>query len=304
MPSLRSRVVRLALKYGLITTGEDGAPLEKAREQMERAAARVRSAPGVAIVPADAGGVPAEWVSVASVGDAGSARVVLYLHGGSYTQGSPLTHRGITTRLAVASAARVLAIAYRLAPEHRFPAAVEDATAAYRWLVAQGTAPQRIVFAGDSAGGGLVVATAVALRDAGDPLPAALACISPWTDMAGTGASVVTRAHADPWLKPDGLAAAGRVYVGDADPCTPLASPIYADLRGLPPMLIQVGNDEILLDDSTRLAKRAKAAGVNVTLAVWPGMWHVWHAFGGYVPEADRAIRELGAFVRQQTAAT
>jgi acetyl esterase/lipase len=298
MPSLRSKAVRLVLKYGLVKTGEDGAPLAEARQQMERAAARVKSAPGVTIESVSAGGVPAEWVSARN---ADRDRAVLYLHGGSYTQGSPLSHRGITTRLAVASGARVLVIAYRLAPEHPFPAAVEDTMTAYRWLLGEGIAPQHMAFAGDSAGGGLAVGAAVALRDAGDPLPGALACISPWTDMKGTGRSVVTRAKADPWLKADGLAAAGKVYVGDADPRTPLASPIYADLRGLPPLLIQVGTDEILLDDSNRLSERAKAAGVTVTLEVWQGMWHVWHAFGGYIPEADRAIQVIGDFVRRHT---
>jgi acetyl esterase/lipase len=194
---------------------------------------------------------------------------------------------------------RALVLDYRLAPEHLFPAAVEDATAAYRWLLAQGIQPERIVIAGDSAGGGLTLATALALRDAADPLPAALVCIAPWTDLAATGASLKTRARLDPSLSPNGIAAAGLRYVGpDGDARAPLASPLYANLRGLPPLLIQVGDHEILLDDSKRLAERARAAGVNVTLEIWPEMWHVFQALAGYLPESDRAIAKIGSYMR------
>ena len=299
MPSLRSRIARLVIKYKIINIGDDDRPLALRRLAMERAARLAPMAPGVLIEPVMVGAVPGEWVTAPG---AAADRVVLYLHGGSYVQGSPRTHRVITSRIAMASGARVLVLDYRLAPEHLFPAAVQDATAAYRWLLERDITPEHVAMAGDSAGGGLVIATAVALREAGMPLPAALVCISPWTDLEGTGESRVTRAKADPMFSPDGIAEAGRKYLGDADPRTPLASPIYSDLRGLPPLLIQVGNDEVLLSDATRLAERASAAGVATTLEIWPDMWHVWHAFAGFVPEARRALREIGEWVSKHCA--
>lgn len=242
-----------------------------------------------------AGGVPAEWV-VAPGAD--PQRVMLYLHGGGYVIGSLATHRGLAGRLSRAAAARVLLLAYRLAPEHPFPAALEDATAAYRWLLASGIKPARIVIAGDSAGGGLTIAALVALRDAGAPLPTAGVCLSPWTDLEGTGASVTTKAHVDPLVQPDRLLQLAAWYLGGAHPRTPLAAPLYADLRGLPPLLVQVGTAEILLDDATRLADRAKAAGVEVTLEAWEDMIHVWQLFAPMLQEGQRAIDGIGAFVR------
>ncbi len=211
--------------------------------------------------------MPGEWIAAPN---AGAERPrIYYLHGGGYVIGSINTHRALIARLSAASGARAFAINYRLAPEHPFPAAVEDAVSAYRWLLEQGVDPATIVIAGDSAGGGLTVATLVALRDAGVPLPAAAVCLSPWTDMEGIGESAKTRKAADPMIDPEGGLAQAQLYLGGADPRTPLAAPLYADLRGLPPMLIHVGDAEVLLDDSTRLAERAKAAGVDVTLEVW-----------------------------------
>lgn len=298
MISVRARVVRVALRYVMaraLARGE--VPIAERRGELERSAARVRVPRDVTVATADANGVPAEWVAVPG---AAADRVVYYLHGGAYTTCSPRTHRALAAAIARASGARALLPDYRLAPEHVFPAAVDDAQTAYRWLLASGIAPERIVMAGDSAGGGLAVATAVALRDAGDPLPAGLVLLSPWTDLAATGVTMRTRARADPWLHADGVAPAGRIYLGDADPRSPLASPIYADLQGLPPMLIQVGDDEILLDDAIRLADRARASGVAVTLDIWPGMWHVFQAVLGYMPEPVRAIRKIGVFVRER----
>jgi acetyl esterase/lipase len=300
MASVRTRVLRAV--YGFLNRERGGPPrsFRAQRADLERTARLAILPRGTVAQPVEAGGVPAEWVSVP-----GSApdRVLLYLHGGSYTIGSPRTHRGLVAQIARAAGARALVPDYRLAPEHLFPAPVEDATAAYRWLQAQGIQPEHIVIAGDSAGGGLTLATALALRDAGDPLPAALVCLSPWTDLAATGASLKTRAHLDPSLAPGGLAAAGQRYVGpDGDVRASLASPLYADLRGLPPILIQVGDHEILLDDSTRLAERALAAGVAVTLEVWSEMWHVFESLAGYLPEADQAIVKIGAFMRARLA--
>ena len=246
----------------------------------------------------DVGGIPGEWISTP---ESVEERVVYYLHGGGYVICSIDTHRPMIARIARAAGARALAINYRLAPENPFPAAVEDATAAYRWLVSTGVEPAKVVIAGDSAGGGLAVAAMVALRDAGEPLPAAGVCISPWVDMEGTGESMVTKADVDPIVRPEGMPQMAKAYLGDADPRTPLASPIYANLTGLPPLLIQVGTAETLLDDATRLAERAKSAGVEVVLEPWEDMIHVWHAFAEMLPEGQEAIERIGEFVRRST---
>jgi monoterpene epsilon-lactone hydrolase len=221
------------------------------------------------------------------------------LHGGGYTIGSVKTHRELISRVSRAADARVLAIDYRLAPEHPFPAAVEDATAAYRWLLEGGVDPTRIVIAGDSAGGGLTLAALVALRDAGNPLPAAGVCLSPWVDLEGVGESMTTRAEADPIVQREGLLEDAKAYLGDADPRTPLAAPLYADLTGLPSLLIQVGTAETLLDDSTRLAERARSAGVDVVLEPWEDMIHVWHFFASMLPEGQQAVDRVGEFIRE-----
>ncbi len=259
----------------------------------------VASAPpaGTAVDPVDAGGVPAEWVAAAG---AGTERVLLYLHGGAYQIGSPATLRQMIALLSKAAQARVLSIDYRLAPEHPFPAAVEDAMTAYRWLIAAGTDPAAIAIAGDSAGGGLTLGTLVALRDAGDAMPAAAAVMSPWTDLALTGESLRSRKAVDVLLKPEAMPETANLYLAGADPRHPYASPLYADLHGLPPILIHVGDAEIILDDSTRFAARAREAGVDVTLEVWDEMPHVWHAFAGLLPEADRAIAGIGAWLRER----
>ena len=232
---------------------------------------------------------------------ADASRVLLYLHGGGYVIGSIDTHRSPAGRLSRAAAARVLIIDYRLAPEHPYPAAVQDATAAYRWLLRNGATPARTVIAGDSAGGGLTVATLVALRDAGDPLPAAGVCLSPWVDLEGIGESMTTRASADPIVQKPGLLWFASLYLGGADPRTPLAAPLYADLHGLPPLLIHVGTAETLLDDATRLAERAKAAGVDVTLEAWEDMIHVWHLFAPMLPEGQQGVERVGEYIRQHT---
>jgi acetyl esterase/lipase len=272
------------------------APLERRRAWMERISEHV--AHDVTCEPVDAGGVPAEWIAAPG---AVSDRVILYLHGGGYVIGSINTHRAMIARIARASKARALAIDYRLAPEHPFPAAVDDATAAYRWLLAQGYKPAKIVVAGDSAGGGLTLAALVALRDAGQPMPAGAVPISPWTDLEGTGDSVRSRAAKDPMVQQENLAQSAKQYFGDHDPKDPLVSPLHANFRGLPPMLIHVGDAEILLDDSTRVAERAKAAGVQVDLEVWDDMIHVWHVFAKLLPEGQQAIDKIGKFVIART---
>jgi epsilon-lactone hydrolase len=266
-------------------------------QERRAATASVAAAPpaGTTVTPADADGVPAEWVVAAGTGP---DRVLLYLHGGGYQLGSPATLRNMVALLSAAAQARVLSVDFRLAPEHPFPAALEDAMTAYRWLVAAGTDPAAIAIAGDSSGGGLALGLLVALRDAGDPLPGATAVISPWTDLALTGESLRTRAAVEVMLKPEGMPETASLYLAGADPRHPYASPLYADLTGLPPILIHVGDAEVILDDSTRFAARARAAGVEVTLEVWDEMPHVWHAFAGVLPEADQAIAGIGAWLR------
>jgi len=247
----------------------------------------------------NAGGVPAEWITTPG---AAEDRVILYLHGGGYVIGSINTHRELMIRFSKAASARVLGLNYRLAPEHPFPAPVEDAVAGYRWLLSQGVKPNRVTVAGDSAGGGLTVATLVAIRDAKLPMPAAGVCLSPWVDMEGIGESMTTRAKVDPMVQKQGLLGMAGLYLGGKDPRTPLAAPLYADLKGLPPLLIQVGDAETLLDDATRITERAKAAGVSVKLEVWPEMIHVWQLFASALPEGQQAIEGVGKFVREHTA--
>jgi acetyl esterase/lipase len=273
--------------------------LAQMRANMERGSAATPLPPDVKFEAVRAGGVPAEW---ALAPGAREDRVLVYLHGGGYTMGSLATHRALCARLSKLAGLRVLNVAYRLAPEHPHPAAVEDAVAAVRWVYAQGFAPARAAIAGDSAGGGLTLATLLALRDAGDALPAAAVCISPWTDLAATGESLRTKASVDPMVTEGPLREMALAYLGGKDARTPLASPLYADLRGLPPLLVQVGDAELLLDDATRLASRARDAGVDVTLEVWEGMFHVWHAFAEILPEAQRACERIAAWLEPRLA--
>jgi acetyl esterase/lipase len=260
----------------------------------------------VTVTSVDAAGVPADWVCAPGVD---ADRRVLYLHGGGYILGSRLSHRRLASDVSRATVCAVLLIDYRLAPETPFPGAVDDALAALRWLRANGPAgPSKataLYVAGDSAGGGLTLATVLAARDAGDPLPDAAITLSAWTDLAGTGASLTTRAEADPLIAGGGEALTGmaRNYLGDADPTTPLASPLYADLRGLPPLLMQVGDDEVLLDDTLRVAERAREQGVAVTVAVEMGAFHVYPLFAPDVPESKAALAQIGAFVRKHAPA-
>jgi acetyl esterase/lipase len=246
----------------------------------------------------NAGGVDAEWVCAPG---AANDRFVLYLHGGGYVIGSVKTHRDLIARVSRAAKARVLALDYRLAPEHPFPAAVDDAVAGYEWLLAQGAKPGRIAIAGDSAGGGLTAATLVAIRDAKLPTPAAGVLLSPWVDLEGLGESMTTRVEADPVVRKEGLVGMAQAYLQGKDARTPLAAPLYADLKGLPPLLIQVGDAETLLDDSKRLNVRAQAAGVNTKLEVWPEMIHVWQLFASFLPEGQEAISGIGKFVIDHT---
>lgn len=252
---------------------------------------------GVKLQGVDAGGAHAEWTRAETADD---ETVVLYLHGGGYVMGSVATHRGLTSALSRATGGRVLSLDYRLGPEHPHPAAVHDATSAYRFLLALGIAPSSIAIAGDSAGGGLTVATLIALRDAGVALPAAAVCISPWVDLTQSGATMQTKAAEDPMVTREALQLMANAYLAGGDPRAATASPLFADLRGLPPLLIQVGTAETLLDDARRLAERAKSAGVDVVLEEWDEMIHVWHAFAAMLPEGRRAIDRIGEYLVHQ----
>jgi monoterpene epsilon-lactone hydrolase len=273
--------------------------IQEARVHLEGMSSWVPLPADTRVEPIEAGGVPGEWVSAP---DADPENRILCLHGGGYTMGSSKATHVLASWFSTASKSRALVIDYRLAPEHPFPAALEDTIAAYRWLLDQGIPSRRIVIVGLSAGGGLALSALVSLRDADVELPAGAVLISPWTDLVGTGNSTITRAEADPWLTNEMNRYHAVFYAGGTDLHHPLISPVYADLHGLPPLLIHVGSDEIMLDDSVRVADKAKAAGVEVTLEIWEGMWHVWHAFASRLPEAQQAIDTIGVFIRQTLA--
>ena len=254
-----------------------------------------RAAPRTHVQQATLGGVPVDIITPPGRDDTAS---IVYLHGGAYVALSTRSYRRLITHLAVATRSRVVAVDYRLAPEHPYPAALEDAVAAYTAEAADNP-HQQLILAGDSAGGGLTMKTAVALRDRGHRMPAALVCIAPWVDLTCSGESMVTCAPRERVLSPAGLAIDARAYAGTTDLSSPLVSPLFADLSGLPPMLIQVGADEILLDDSTRLAAAAREAGVPVDLEVWPRLWHDWHLYAGLMPEANAALKVIADFVNR-----
>lgn len=296
MASRRSKclawVTRRTMKNKLGASGS----VAKERESLEKMSGLMsRRSPGQ---PATLNGVSGEWV-FPETGDGG--RTLLYLHGGGYALGSPLSHRDMVGGIADAAHARVFLADYRLAPEHPFPAAVDDAVAAYEGLLEAGVDPAKLCIAGDSAGGGLTVATLVALRDRKLPLPAAGICISPWADLTCSSGSMTSMAEADPMLRPDALRWMGGLYLNGQDPKSPLASPVYADLKGLPPLLIQVGTEEALYDDAITLSRVARDAGVDATLEAWEGMMHVWHLMAKLVPEGKQAIQVIGAFVVAKT---
>lgn len=245
-----------------------------------------------------------EWLEpIADVASGAPLITVLYLHGGGYYFCSPKSHRSLVFPLTAHIGARTFSLDYRLAPEHPFPAALDDARAAYRQLLADGTPADSIIVAGDSAGGGLALALLVALRDSGEPLPAAALLFSPWTDLAATGATLASNDGADPMFRGAAIARAARFYLGATSPTHPYVSPLYADLGGLPPLLIQAGSTEVLLDDARRVAERARTAQGDVQFEVWARMPHVWQLFAPFVPEATRALDEAAAFAKRHAKA-
>ncbi|MEA2780723.1 MAG: epsilon-lactone hydrolase [Rhodospirillaceae bacterium] len=271
------------------------AELPERRKRLDALGARYVTAADVRLEPVDANGVQAEWSSTPL---ADPARAILFLHGGGYISGSLDSHRPLATEIGRASGARTLALRYRLAPEHHFPTALEDVLAGYEFLLGKGIQPDRIAIAGDSAGGGLTVAMMVAAHDRGLPRPACGWCISPWVDLECLGESMATKADVDPLIQKPYLMELAAAYLNGADPRSPLAAPLYADLQGLPPLLIQVGSAESLLDDAVRLAGAAGAADVPVTLEVWPDMIHAWPLFHQQVAAGRRAITRAGTFIR------
>ena len=298
--SIRAEFVRLGLRWFLKPTSRPGVTITRRREQIGNFQRWVPAPPpGTEIARGELGGVPALHVATPQ---SRPDRHILFLHGGGYVTGSPDLYVHLLWRIAAAAAARVAAVQYRLAPEHPFPAALDDALASWRGLLATGADPRRAVFMGDSAGGGLALALALRARDAGENLPAAIVAMSPWTDLAVTGESVRRNARADPMLNADDVPHLASRYLAGADPRHPYASPLYGDPAGLPPTLIQVGGDEILLDDSVRMAARLREAGVEAQLEIWPRMPHVFQSFSSILPEARRAIGRIGAFVRQHAA--
>jgi monoterpene epsilon-lactone hydrolase len=246
----------------------------------------------------DVDGISAEWIHPP---DADAERVVLYLHGGGYILGSLKSHRDLVARLATASGLRSLLFEYRLAPEHVFPAAFDDALTAYRWLLTNGTKPEHIVLAGDSAGGGLILALLQTLRERNRAMPAGAVLLSPWTDLVGTVESRTTREAVDPIFSAQTMNVLASLYAGTEEKHNPLISPIYADLHGFPPLHIDVGRDEVLLDDSLQVAEHARAAHVPVELVVWDDMWHVFQQYASGLPEGQQSLEQIGRFIRRQT---
>jgi monoterpene epsilon-lactone hydrolase len=279
----------------IVDAGKRGATVAERRRTYEGAADAFALPRGWSWVQVSVGGVAAERISPPN----GTAEaVLLFLHGGGYQLGSPRSHRHLAAALAESASAVAIVPDYRLAPEHHFPAALDDVLAVWRGLLEVGHNPQRIVIAGDSAGGGLVLSLMVAARAAALPLPAAAFLISPWLDLTCDAESYVSRGVADPVLDRDHLQSMAKAYVGFADATDPRVSPLRADLSRLPPMLVHVGDCEVLLDDSRRLATLMDASGGIVRLEVWPEMIHVWHWYLTLLPEAREAIDQAGAWIR------
>jgi epsilon-lactone hydrolase len=267
------------------------------RNWEERAAAKyIRLPEKCRITPVEVGSMPAEWLQWQG-SDAG--RIILYLHGGGYVLCSPRTHRDLICRIARASGARALSIEYRRGPEHPYPAAVDDAVAAYQWLLKNGTDPKRIAVMGDSAGGGLTLVLLQTLRDRKILLPACAVCLSPWTDLTCSGDTHKTNRKKDPLLPAPVVPGFARLYLPEGDLANPSVSPLFGDFANLPPILIHVGTDEILLDDSRCVADKAQKTGASVELKIWPRMIHVFQALAFMLPVARQAIREIGAFVER-----
>jgi len=296
MPSLRSYIVRYLSGHYMRRVTPDR-NVHKLRAGLEYRGGLLPPAKGVDIQPVTIEGISCEWHVPDGCED---APVIYYLHGGVYIMGSPATHRRLVSYIARKSGMRALVPDYRLAPENRFPAALEDSLKVYRRLLQDGIDPSAIAIGGDSAGGNLSMATLLALRDAAEILPAACFLLSPWLEMTNEGESRQSRAKVDPWFDPANVPASAAKMFSEFELKNPLVSPVFADASGLPPTLIQVGDHEILLSDSTRMAENIKQAGGEVDLQIWSDMWHVFQFFIGQMPESERAIDDIARFLRSE----
>jgi len=296
MASLRARTLRwITSRYISKIDTREADPLEL-RQKLIRVSRYLRKVRGVGVEETTVNGLHAEWLRPKA---AREGKVLLYLHGGAYVIGNCVTHRNMVSHIAKTARMNALVPEYRLAPEHKFPAGIEDAVGVYRYLLAEGFRPGDITIAGDSAGGGLTAATLLSLRHAGDPMPANAVLLSPFLDVTASGESMQTRAEQDPWFKPDDIEVVAGLYCNDESEATnPLVSPVFAHVAGLPPTYIQVGDDEILLSDSTRFADKLKESGGDVQIDVFPEMWHVFQLFIGKMPEARAAINKIGDYLR------
>ncbi|MCG3167625.1 MAG: Monoterpene epsilon-lactone hydrolase [Bacteroidia bacterium] len=276
-----------------------GMPVEQYRSGMEKMTRMAKMPEGIIIEKINCSGVQAEWIIPKNITNQG---MVLYLHGGGYAMGSVNTHRALMARIAIASKTKVLGVEYRLAPEYPFPCAIDDVFAVYSWLLQQGFDNNKIVIAGDSAGGGLTIALKIRIRDENAPKPAAGVCLSPWLDLASTGETTISLAEEDPMLDLESVRHFALFYAPPEKLQHPWVSPLYADLTNLSPIYIQVSTSEILLDDTRRFAEKAKNTGIEIQVDYWDKMVHVWQAFGVYLPEALEAIEKLGAYIEKKTA--
>ncbi len=302
IPSFQARALRVFLRATtrLPLTRSVGSPrvVSTPRATLDRGALIFGRLPaGATRVSVDEGPIRGEWVLPQRL--AANAPTIFYLHGGGYVACSPATHRTLTGALALRCGARVFVLDYRLAPEHPFPAALHDAMAGFAWLRSHGIAPEDVTFAGDSAGGGLALATALALRDAGKPLPGRLVLFSPWVDLAGTGDSIRSNAMTDDVVVNDGSNTLAHAYLAGRALDDPAASPLYASLHDLPPMLIHASEIEMLRDDAVRLTEKARAAGVDVRLRLWDGVLHCWQLLAS-LPESRASVDEVAAFVNER----
>jgi len=297
MSSIRAKMFRSTSSAFLKRLDISKADFPKIRRQISRLSKLLVPAFGVSVETDKINGLDAEWLTPK---DRMDGKLLLYLHGGGYIVGGCDMHRQMVSHIARAGRIHALLPEYRLAPEHKFPAAVDDAVAIYRTLLGMGIKAEDIIFAGDSAGGGLAVATLLALRDAGDNLPAAVVLLSPFLDVTGSGDSMRTRAAQDPWFRAEDLPIVADHYCESHQQRFPLVSPVFANVEGLPPMFIQVGDHETLLSDSERLADECIAAGIDVELQVWPEMWHVFQMFAAKMPESRQAIKKMGAYIQSR----
>ena len=297
--SIRASLISLVMKYTIRKQFDQLSEASTLREALGNAANLGGKLPDrVSVVPQAIGDLKTEWVTVEGIDQ---NKVILYLHGGGYVVGGPEGYRDIAWRLSELAGCRILLVDYRLAPEHPFPAALEDATAAYRWLLEEGFLPRNISLCGDSAGGGLSVATSVNLKNFGLPQPACAILMSPWVDLANSGESIARNDGLDCILTPRALEKFAEFYLGERDRKAPLASPLYADLLGLCPMMIHVGSTEILYSDSERLAEKLTAAGVRAEFEVWPKMPHVFPVFAARIPEGKVALEKMAEFLKRET---